>query len=151
MMLQTLFFLALDCWLTQGAALTSRPEIGVKPWMRRSLFPHMQTVRLDDAKEAERYLEHRAALMEILNNADAYVTIDGDPGGYPGATPSEFLKVLLHDRKTIDRAGTHPKTQRVIPWIWCGWGTKGVWQEPIEPFVRATSPSCSRGPPQGPG
>jgi len=129
--------LGLECWLTQGAALTSRPEIRIKPWMQRSLFPHMKTVRLDDPKEAEPYLAHRAALLEILNNADAYVTIDGDPGGYPGATPSEFLTVLLHDRKTINRTGTHPKTQRVIPWIWCGWGTKGVWQEPIEPFVRA--------------
>jgi len=128
----------LECWLTQCAALTSRPEIGVKPWMQRSLFPHMKTVRLDDPKQAGRYLEHRAALMEILNNADGYVTIDGDPGGYAGATPSDFLKVLLHDRKTIDRAGAHPKSQRIIPWIWCGWGTKGVWQEPIEPFVRAT-------------
>lgn len=127
----------LECWLTQ-CVVTSRPEIRAKPWMQRSLYPYRQVVRLDDPKQSEAYLKHRAALMTILNNADAYVTIDGDPGGYPGAKPSEFLKVLVHDRKTIDRAGTHPKAQRIIPWIWCGWGTKGVWQEPIDPFVTAT-------------
>ena len=48
------------------------------------------------------------------------------------------MKVLLSDRKTIDRVGTHPKTQKVLPWIWCGWGTKGVWDGPIRPFVKAT-------------
>jgi hypothetical protein len=134
----------LECWLTQCAAVTSRPEIRVKPWMQRSLYSHMKTVRLDDPKEAAAYLEHRAALMRILNNADAYVTIDGDPGGYPGAKPADFVKVFLHDRETIDRSGTHPKTQKIIPWIWCGWGTKGVWQEPIAPFVRATLDALKR-------
>jgi hypothetical protein len=128
----------LESWLVQCAALTSRPEIRAKPWMERSLYPYRETVRMDDPKESGAYLKHRAALMEILNNADAYVTIDGDPGSYPGAKPAEFVRVFLHDRQTIDRAGTHPETQRTIPWIWCGWGTKGVWREPIEPFVKAT-------------
>lgn len=128
----------LEVWLTQCAAVVSQPEIAAKPWLERSLYPHMKTVRLDNPQEAADYLHHRAALMEILNNADGYVTIDGDPGGYPGAKPSEFLKVLLNDRKTIDRVGIHPKAQKVIPWIWCGWGAKGVWAEPIAPFVSAT-------------
>ena len=128
----------IETWLVQDPGVTVRPEIAVKPLRQRSLYAHMQTVRLDNPKEAEAYLKHRADAMEILNNADAYVTIDGDPGGYPGAKPSEFLKILLHDRQTIDRVGTHPKSQKIIPWIWCGWGTKGVWQEPIEPFVAAS-------------
>ena len=128
----------LETWLTTCPNVVSGPEIAIKPWMERSLYAHMKTVRLDDPKKAEAYLQHRAALMRIFNNADGYVTIDGDPGSYPGAKPDEFLKVLLSDRKTINQFGTHPKTQKVIPWIWCGWGTKGVWQEPIEPFVAAT-------------
>ena len=127
----------LEAWLTLCVA-TSGPEIAAKPWMERSLYSHMQPVRLDNPKEADAYLKHRAALLTILNNADGYVTIDGDPGGYPGAKPADFLKVLLNDRKTIDRVGSHPKTQKIIPWIWAGWGTKGVWAEPIKPFVAAT-------------
>ncbi len=128
----------LQCWLVQCAALTSRPEIRSCPWKDRSLYAYQETVRLDDPKMLDAYLEHRAAMLEILNNADGYVTIDGDPGGYPGAQPAEFLEVLKHDRHTLDRIGTHAQEQRVIPWIWCGWGTKGVWQEPISPFVAET-------------
>ena len=128
----------LECWLTQCPNLTVPPELGAKPWAARSLMRYARNVRLDRPEEAEPFYRHRAAILEILNNADGYVTIDGDPGGYPGARPAEFLEVFRRDRQTIDRAGTHPKTQKVIPWIWCGWGTKGVWREPIEPFVRAT-------------
>jgi hypothetical protein len=128
----------LECWLAQCAALTCRQEIRATPWLKRSLYPYMQTVRLDDPQQAEAYFAHRAALMGILNNADGYVTIDGDPGGYAGARPADFVRVFQHDRQTLDRIGTHPKSQQVIPWIWAGWGTKGVWQEPIEPFVKAT-------------
>jgi hypothetical protein len=128
----------LETWLTTCPNVVSNPEIAAKPWMERSLYAHMKTIRLDDPKEAEAYLEHRSALMAILNNADGYVTIDGDPGGYPNAKPADFLKIFLSDRKTIDQFGTHAKTQKVIPWIWCGWGANGVWKEPIEPFVTAT-------------
>jgi hypothetical protein len=131
----------LETWLAL-CVVRSTPEIAAKPWMQRSLFPHMQTVRLDNPQEAKAFLQHRAAVLEILNNADGYVTIDGDPGSYPGAKPAEFLKVLLADRETLDRVGTHPKTQKIIPWIWSGWGrdnTKGqFWDQPVEPFSTAT-------------
>ena len=137
----------LECWLTQ-CVVTSRPEIAAKPWMERSLYSFMKTVRLDDPEQARVYLQHRAALMAILNNADGYVTIDGDPGSYPGAKPSDFLKVFLADRQTLDRAGERPETQKLIPWIWSGWGTKGVWVEPIEPYVQATLAELKRGMPE---
>lgn len=127
----------LETWFTLCIE-TSSPEIAEKPWLERSLYAHRKTVRMDDPQESEAYLRHREALLSILNNADGYVTIDGDPGGYEGAKPADFVKVLLGDRKTIDRVGTHPKTQKIIPWIWSGWGAKGVWVEPIEPFVNAS-------------
>ncbi len=137
----------LECWLTQ-CVVTSRPEIAAKPWMERSLYAFMKTVRLDDPAQAEDYLRHRAALMAILNNADGYVTIDGDPGSYPEAKASDFLKVFLADRQALDRVGQRPQQQKLIPWIWSGWGTKGVWVEPIEPYVRATLAELKRGMPE---
>ena len=66
-------------------------------------------------------------MMAIANSADAYVTIDGDPGGYGGAQPKEWLSVFLADRATLDACGTGPGTQPLIPWVWCGWGTEKVW------------------------
>ena len=71
-------------------------------------------------------------MVAILNNADAYVTIDSDPGGYPGAKAEDFVKVFQNDRRTIDRVGVRPKLQKVMPWVWGGWGIKS-WEEPVVP------------------
>ena len=127
----------LKCWLTRTPNLLCAPELARSRWMERNFFPNQVAVRLDDPKAREQYFQHREAITAILNNADAYVTIDGDPGGYAGARPSDWLDVFLADRAAIRRHGTHPGRQLVIPWLWCGWGTKGVWQEPIEPAVEA--------------
>lgn len=128
----------LKCWLTFTANLTTVPEIAAKPWAARNPYPAFRTIHYDRAEEAQSYREHRTALIRILNNADGYVTIDGDPGGYAGAKPEDFIAVFQSDRKAIDQFGVDPPNQAVIPWIWAGWGTKGVWAEPIEPFVKAT-------------
>ena len=87
-------------------------------------------MRLDDPAQAEPWFQQRAAMLAILNNADAYVTIDSDPGGYPGAKAEDFLQVFQHDRRTIDLLGERPQAQKVMPWVWGGWGMRG-WEEPI--------------------
>ncbi|MCF7688372.1 MAG: hypothetical protein K9N01_08715 [Cephaloticoccus sp.] len=130
----------LDFWLTFCANTTARPEIARLPFKSRHLYPFRVEVRLDDAVEKADYFAHRAAIMRILNNADAYVTIDGDPGGYPGAKPRQYAEVFEADRAVLDRWGTRPQEQQVVPWIWQGWGSDwgehGVWGEDIEPLVR---------------
>ena len=129
----------LESWIVQCPNVTARPEIAARPYPERHLYPFMQAVRLDQPDELEAYLTHRAAIQQILNNADGYVTIDGDPGGYPGAQPAEYLRVLQADREAINRIGTRPEHQKIIPWIWCGWGNdwvkNGPWNEPIEPLT----------------
>ena len=127
----------LQCWLARTPNLLCKPELARSPWMERNFFPNQVVVRLDDPQARDQYFRHREAITAILNNADGYVTIDGDPGGYAGARPDDWLEVLVADRAALRRHGTHPDRQLVIPWLWCGWGTKAVWQEPIEPFVSA--------------
>lgn len=128
----------LECWVVATANCTVRPEIAEIPLAERHYYPFRVDVRLDDPGGREAYLSHRREMQKILNNADAYVTIDGDPGGYPGAAPRDFVDVLLADRRTIDDFGTHPESQKIVPWLWCGWGAdwgkNGTWQEPIEPL-----------------
>jgi hypothetical protein len=128
----------LEFWLVQCANLTPRPQISAKPWKERNPYPVWNRVRLDHADEASAYLAHRRAMMEIVNSADAYVTIDGDPGGYPGAKPEDWLSVFQADRAAIDAVGVDPAHQRVIPWIWCGWGTDRIWGDGLAPAVRAS-------------
>lgn len=118
---------SLECWLMQCPNLTPDPSIASKPWNERNPYHMWKNVNLADPKEAEPYLAHRSKLMSVLNNADAYVTIDGDPGGYPGAKPEDWLKVFQSDRSAIDKYGVDPARQKLIPWVWCGWGTGKVW------------------------
>ncbi len=125
----------IECWLVFCANLTARPEASAKLWKDRTLMPNLRVMHFDNSPEKSAYLEHRAKIISILNNADGYVTIDGDPGGYAGAKPEDFLDVFRADHDVLQKYGTHPRSQKVIPWIWCGWGTRGVWQEPIQPFV----------------
>ncbi|MBE35115.1 MAG: hypothetical protein CMI16_06115 [Opitutaceae bacterium] len=129
----------MDFWLTFCPNLTSRPEIAADPFKRRHLYPFRIDVRLDDPEAKAAYLAHRSEILKVLNNADAYVTIDGDPGGYPEAKPRQFVEVLENDRAVIDRWGVNPQQQKLIPWIWNGWGSDwekhGFWNEPLEPFI----------------
>ncbi len=126
----------LEVWVAQTPNCTVRPEIAAIPVEERHLYPYRVDVRLDDSAARDAYLAHRSEMQKILNNADAYVTIDGDPGSYPDAKPQAFVDVLLADRANIDRHGTHPSTQKIIPWLWSGWGAdwekNGLWNEPIE-------------------
>ena len=118
----------LECWLVQNANLTPKSTvIASLPWKQRIPYDSWKQVRLDSAEQTQAYLAHRSAMMAIRNNTDAYITIDGDPGGYPGAKPEDWLKVFLADRSTIDRYGINPSKQRLIPWIWSGCGAGAVW------------------------
>lgn len=130
----------LEFWLTFCANATAQPEIAAKPFRARHLYPFRIDVRLDDEAAKAAYFAHRAELIRVLNNADAYVTIDGDPGNYPGAQPRHFAEVFEADRAVLDADGTDPARQQVVPWVWMGWGAdwekNGVWGEPIEPLAR---------------
>jgi hypothetical protein len=135
----------LKFWLAQTPNLTPPASIADRPWKQRNPYPVWRQVRLDDAADTAAYFAHRKAMMAIVNQADAYVTIDGDPGGYAGAKPDDWLSVFLADRAAIDACGASPQTQQVIPWVWCGWGTEKVWggnpnnpPDQIAPFVRAS-------------
>jgi hypothetical protein len=145
----------LEFWLVQCANLTPPPSIAAKPWKQRNPYEAWNKVRLDDPAAAAAYFAHRRAMMANANSADAYVTIDGDPGGYPAARPKEWLSVFLADRAALDACGTGPGKQRLIPWVWCGWGTEKVWggdvhnpPEQIAPFVKASLETLAAGMPE---
>jgi hypothetical protein len=127
----------LECWVTMAANCAAAPALAARPWRERNPFPSWTYVDLGDPVRSAPFLAHRSALLAIVNNADAYVTIDGDPGGLPGSPPTVWMRVFDSDRAALDRHGVDPSRQRLIPWIWCGWGTRGVWQQPIEAFTRA--------------
>jgi hypothetical protein len=127
----------LEFWATFCPNVMVQNAIAEKPFRQRHFYPFKTETRLDDAAQKEKYFAHRAEVFSIFNNADAYVSIDGDPGGYAGATPETFVEVFWRDRQILDALGRHDA--KVVPWRWAGWGgdwsTHGPWNEPLEPLT----------------
>ncbi len=128
--------LGLECWIVSAPNLSSREDIRDLPLPERHLYPHMVAYRFDQADQYRAYTAHLEQLLAVVNNADGYVFIDGDPGGYPGAKPGDYLRLLQDARQIVNRVGKDPSRQKVIPWIWCGWGTDWVSQGPWKPELR---------------
>ena len=133
----------LECWLAYCPSVISKDEVRQLPWKDRSLYASTQVIRLsDEPKAAEAYLAHRRSLLGLLDNADAFVVIDGDPGGYAGAPPEEYLRILRSDQSAVPG-------KRVVPWIWNGWGRdsagEGYWSTPVLPTVRASLETLKTG------
>jgi len=124
----------LECWFTYCPNVISKEEVRSLPWKERSLYASTQVIRLTDEAITRTYLQHRQSVLRLLDNADAYVVIDGDPGGYHGAPIEEYLRILKSDQQAV-------LGKRVIPWLWNGWGrdtSGGYWTAPVSPPVRAS-------------
>lgn len=121
----------LECWLTYCPNVISKEDVRSLPWKDRSLYASTQVIRLTNEATTKAYLDHRRAVLRCLDNADAVVVIDGDPGSYPGAPIEEYVRILKNDQQSVPG-------KPVIPWLWSGWGRdpkRNFWQEPVGPPV----------------
>jgi hypothetical protein len=121
----------LKLWMAYCPTVISTDEVRGKPWSERSLYATTREVRMTDTATEDAYLKHRSAVLRLLDNADAFVVIDGDPGGYPGAPMEEYLRILASDERAVPG-------KPIIPWIWTGWGRDtrgGFWRAPVSPLV----------------
>ncbi|MEZ5277892.1 MAG: hypothetical protein R3F07_16040 [Opitutaceae bacterium] len=145
--------LGLECWLVLCANLTCTDAVRAQPCRDRVFYPHMRRFLLDDPDERRVCMNHLREVMVCLNNADGYVFIDGDPGGYPGAKPEDFMAMLGQVRRILEetRPGESPK---IIPWVWSGWGAdwenEGVWKPDLRKLVRPFLASLKNNPPGEP-
>ena len=99
----------LESWLAYCPNIISKDEVRHLPWKDRSLYASTQVIRLsDEPKAAEAYLDHRRSVLCLLDNADAFVVIDGDPGGYAGASHRAGLAGDA-EKRDERRVGTSPR------------------------------------------
>ena len=66
----------------------------------------------------------RAEFYKVCNNADGYWVIDSDPGGFKGSTASQFVDIMMMNRRLIDRHALLGPKAKLIYWMWFGWGNK---------------------------
>ena len=145
--------LGLECWLVFTPSVSTTKDVRKNPMQERVFYPNRQVFRFDDEKQYKTYISHLGDLLGCLNNADGYVFIDGDPGGYPGAQPGDFMRMLHDIRKILNTVG-NGTPQKIIPWIWCGWGQdpENGWSDTnslrkaVAPFIEAFKETKLDGP-----
>lgn len=145
----------LECRLAFTPNLSSREEIRTVPGIRDRVWTarNQRTFRFDRPGELDAWLEHTGRLLQCLNNADGYVFIDGDPGGYPEARPAELLAMLEGVRRELGKAAPG-RSPEIAHWLWCGWGSDwrkdGVWKSDLKSLVRAVLRAMKARPPSEP-
>ncbi len=144
----------LDCLLTFSPNLSTCEDVRAQPDIRdRVWFPHERVFRFDRGDELNAYLRHTGLLLACLDNADGYVFIDGDPGGYPGAKPTEFLAMLDGIRRGLERAAPGRRPE-IVHWAWCGWGADwekdGIWKSNLKALVGGMLAELAKNPPAEP-
>lgn len=85
---------------------------------RRHFFSCDLRVNPSDAGAMARMMERRRLLLGYLREADGVSIIDSDPGGYPGSTNEEFVRLLLEHRQLLDEL--RPGIE-LIYWMHAGW------------------------------
>jgi len=82
-----------------------------------------------DKGAASAFLDGRRRQLEPIAHADAFVVIDSDPGGYPGATAEEFA-AITKDQLGVFR-GFNPDAAFYC-WLWFGWRNQCRFLDAVE-------------------
>jgi hypothetical protein len=75
-----------------------------------------------DPDQFTRIMKSFEALYKIVNNADAFVMIDSDPGGWPQSPLSDQTKIFQGARKLLDQYSVHRDKTPLVDWMHVGWG-----------------------------
>lgn len=117
----------MEVWIMQSANRVALNDCGVKDPRKRPYW-NLQ-VQVDhnpgDPEQMQRILAARETLYRHLGNADGYLTIDSDPGSWPGSPVEEFLRIFEESRELLDRYTVHGTETKQICWLWFGWHHDG--------------------------
>jgi hypothetical protein len=95
----------------------------------RHFFYCDRRVNPADPKAVRQMLETERKLLEPMREADGFMVIDSDPGGYAGSTNAEFVELLGHYREMLNRL--RPGTE-LIYWMHAGWAAYSRYYQTTE-------------------
>ena len=95
---------------------------GGVPIQQRGYFDVEVLKDPSDARQFREVMANRRNLYTVADNADGYWIIDSDPGGFPESPTSEFVDILIGNRKLIDEHTRKGKDAKLAYWMWQGWG-----------------------------
>jgi hypothetical protein len=95
----------------------------------RHFFYCDRRVNPADANAVRQMLGAERKLLEPMKDADGFMVIDSDPGGYAGSTNAEFVDLLGHYREMLGRL--QPGAE-LIYWMHAGWAAYSRYYQTAE-------------------
>jgi hypothetical protein len=105
---------------------------GGVPIQQRGYFDVEVLEDPSDPSQFQYIMDNRRNLYTVADNADGYWIIDSDPGGFEGSPTSEFVDILIGNRKLIDEHTLKGKNAKLAYWMWQGWGEGKPMSERME-------------------
>lgn len=119
------------------------PEVKRLPLEQRDYYAfHAKGKGLKNPKDPKDFavmMENRKAFIRAVPNADGYVFIDSDSGGWSGSPASEFIDVLVGNRELLDKYHEDPARASLVYWVWGSWGNGTVeenWHDSMRGFAQ---------------
>jgi hypothetical protein len=140
----------MEVWIMHSGNRVALSDNGVRDPRRRPYWNKQCQVDMNPAEEAQfqAVIRSREALYRIVNNADGFGTIDGDPGSFLGSSLDDLLKLLKTERAMLDRYNEHGPQTKMIVWLLMGWGQHGWDPEGRAPFIAKTIRAFKAGLPE---
>lgn len=136
----------MEVWMMQSANRVANSNCGVEDPRDRPYWKSDVQVDMNpaDPEQFRKIMDSREALYRIVNNVDGVVTIDSDPGGWPGAPVSDWVKILNGCRKLLDKHNVHGSKAKLIAWLHLGWGRTGPvdFELPEGEIIKAIHTGC---------
>ncbi|MBI4559869.1 MAG: hypothetical protein HY706_19950 [Candidatus Hydrogenedentes bacterium] len=106
-------------WIALCPNVAANSEEAAKSTFEERHFFYCDTrINPGDSTALAKFMQRREQLLRPLAKADAFAIIDSDPGGYPGSTNADFVRLLGEHRKLFDRL--RPGIELVY-WMHTGW------------------------------
>jgi hypothetical protein len=114
----------MEVWIMQSANRIGLSDCGTRDPRFRAYWVNscQKDMNPADLRQFARILDSFEALYKIVNNADAFVMIDSDPGGWPQSPVSDQIRIFQAARRLLDRYSLQKEKTRLVDWMHVGWG-----------------------------
>ncbi len=137
---------AMSVFTTMGPNVIGNAEAANYAFEERPYFRCDRRLNPHDPDEMDTlYRIRRAIIGEYLRDADGFVMIDSDPGGYIGSVNQDFVDIMRRHMALFAETSPHAY---LYYWMWLGWETYNhFWEDALAGKTRynwsTIGPDCA--------
>ena len=114
----------MEVWIMQSANRIAVSDCGTRDPRIRAYWVNdcQKDMNPADPQQFARIQKSFEAFYKNVNNADAFVMIDSDPGGWPQSPVSDQVRIFQAARTLLDRYNVRGSKTKLVDWMHVGWG-----------------------------